>query len=248
MTQKIRAIAIFGATSAMAQEAAKIWAAKGCQLFLCAKDEQKLLAMKDDLQVRGAEVHHLCADLNDLPQLESIYSRILEALPHLDAVLLAHGVLGDPARTHREWSAAEAVLRTNFLSVAALATPFANWFEAKKDGCIAVISSVAGDRGRQSNYLYGASKAGLDAFLSGLRNRLYHSNVKVVTIKPGFVSTPMTAHLKQGLLFASPQKVGKGIVKAMAKGSSIVYLPWFWRWIMLVFRILPEFLFKRLRT
>jgi short-subunit dehydrogenase len=137
-------------------------------------------------------------------------------------------------------------LTTNALSVISFLTIAGNYFEQRRSGCIAVISSVAGDRGRQSNYVYGTAKAAVSTFSQGLRNRLSRAGVAVVTVKPGYVATPMTAHLKAGLLTASPVKVGQGIYKAMKKGSDVVYLPGFWSLIMFVIRSVPERVFKRL--
>lgn len=134
----------------------------------------------------------------------------------------------------------------NFVSAASLLSHLANLMEKRRGGTIAVISSVAGDRGRQSNYVYGAAKAGLSAFASGLRNRLQKSGVSVVTIKPGFVDTPMTAHVKKGPLFATPEAVARGIVKAIDRRKDVVYVPGFWRPIMWLIRSIPERIFKRL--
>ena len=128
-----------------------------------------------------------------------------------------------------------------------MASIAANYFEKEKKGCIAVISSVAGDRGRQSNYIYGAAKGGVTTFLQGLRNRLSPSGVSVVTIKPGMVDTPMTAHLPKSPLFAKPSDVGKGIYKAMLAGKDIAYLPVYWKLIMFVIKIIPEGIFKKMR-
>ena len=123
----------------------------------------------------------------------------------------------------------------------------ANYFEKRGEGTLAAISSVAGDRGRQSNYVYGTAKAAVNTYLQGLRNRLYSKGVHVLTIKPGFVDTPMTAHLRQGPLFASADRVARDIVKAIEKKKCIIYTPWFWRWIMLLIRLIPEPVFRRLK-
>jgi short-subunit dehydrogenase len=140
-----------------------------------------------------------------------------------------------------------AELHTNAVSVAALLTPIAARFEQRRSGAIAVISSVAGDRGRQSNYVYGSAKALVSAFLSGLRQRLYKAQVSVITIKPGFVDSPMTAAFRKGPLWAKPHQVAKGIVHAIDRSRTIVYLPWFWRAIMFIIRAIPEAVFRRLR-
>ena len=134
----------------------------------------------------------------------------------------------------------------NAVSVAALLTSIAVRLEQRRAGSIAVISSVAGDRGRQSNYVYGSSKALVTAFLSGLRQRLYKVGVAVITIEPGFVDTPMTAAFRKGLLWAKPQQVAAGIVRAIDRSRAVVYLPGFWRPIMFIIRAIPETLFRRL--
>jgi short-subunit dehydrogenase len=138
-------------------------------------------------------------------------------------------------------------LTTNALSVIALLTLIANQFEQQGFGAIAVISSVAGDRGRESNYVYGTAKGAVSIFAQGLRNRLARAGVKVVTIKPGSVDTPTTAALKKGALWSTPASVAKRIHRAMANGENIVYTPWFWRWIMGIIRAVPESIFKKTR-
>jgi decaprenylphospho-beta-D-erythro-pentofuranosid-2-ulose 2-reductase len=137
-------------------------------------------------------------------------------------------------------------LKTNFLSVVSLLTLIGNRFEEQRNGCIAVISSVAGDRGRQSNYVYGAAKGALTVFLSGLRNRLVKAGVTVITIKPGFVDSPMTASFRKGFLWASPAVVGRGVYRAIVSRKDVVYLPWYWRYIMMAVVLIPERMFKRL--
>lgn len=240
-------VLIIGATSALAHETAKRFATDGADLFLVARNAEKLQAIGDDLKVRGARsVETYVVDLADLDRHEALLNAAIESLQGLDRLLIAYGTLGDQRKC--ELSVAETLkeLNNNLISVISLLTLSANYFEQQKRGCIAVISSVAGDRGRQSNYVYGATKGGLTVFLQGLRNRLSKSNVSVVTVKPGFVDTPMTAALKKGPLFASSQSVGAGIYQAMQTGKDVVYLPWFWRPIMFVVRSTPERIFKRL--
>ena len=137
-------------------------------------------------------------------------------------------------------------LTTNGISVISLLTILANYFEAQKQGCIAVITSVAGDRGRKTNYVYGTAKAAVNMFLQGLNNRLFKSGVRVLTLKVGFVDTPMTAAIKKTPLFAQPETVGKSIYKAMLRRKGVVYIPWFWQFIMLIIIHIPEIIFKRL--
>jgi decaprenylphospho-beta-D-erythro-pentofuranosid-2-ulose 2-reductase len=154
--------------------------------------------------------------------------------------------LGEQGHAQADYSAAEAILMTNFLSAVSLATWLANYFEARKTGVIAVISSVAGDRGRKSNYVYGASKGALNIFLDGLRNRVDREGVHVLCIRPGFVATPMTAHLAQGPLFAQPSQIADGILKAIVRRKDNVYLSPIWALIMFVVRSIPQSIFKKM--
>lgn len=240
-------IAIFGATSAIAQACARIWAERGAALFLVGRKAERLQAIAGDLGVRGArQVEWAAHDLADLEAHEGLVDKAFEALGDVDTALVAHGTLGDQTLLAQDPSLAAESIALNFISAASLLSHLANRLERRGAGCLAVISSVAGDRGRQSNYVYGSAKAGLTAFASGLRNRLGKSGVSVLTIKPGFVDTPMTAHVKKSPLFASPETVARGIVKAIDRKKDVVYLPGFWRPIMWIIRSLPEGIFKRL--
>jgi short-subunit dehydrogenase len=174
--------------------------------------------------------------------------RAEQALGALDTVLIAHGTLSNQQACEASVELTLQEISTNGLSAIALLTRIAPRFESRRSGTIAVISSVAGDRGRQSNYVYGSAKALLSAFLSGLRQRLYKSGVAVITIKPGFVDTPMTAALpKGGPLWAKPEQVAAGIVKAIDRSATVVYLPWFWALIMMIIRAVPETIFRRVK-
>lgn len=242
-----RKVFIIGATSAIAQETARLFAATGSEIFLAGRNEAKLQAVANDLSVRGAKkVDFMALDLNDFSRHPALINRATESLGGLDTVLIAHGTLGDQEAAQKSFAFAEGELKTNLLSYISLLTILANQFEAQQYGTIAVISSVAGDRGRQSNYVYGTAKAALSTFAQGLRGRLSRSNVAVVTIKPGFVDTPMTAHLKKGPLFVGPEVVGKGIYQAIQERQDVVYIPWFWWGIMTVIKLIPEGIFKRM--
>ena len=243
----MKRIVVFGATSAIAQACARIWAGRGDALFLVGRNAERLEAVAGDLKVRGAsQVEWLAHDLADLEAHESLVARADATLGGIDVALVAHGVLGDQMLLREDVPLAVESIHVNFVSAASLLAHLANLLERRKAGTIAVISSVAGDRGRQSNYVYGAAKAGLTAFASGLRNRLQKSGVSVVTIKPGFVDTPMTAHVKKGPLFARPDTVARAIVRAIDRRKDVVYVPGFWRLIMWVVRSIPERIFKRL--
>jgi short-subunit dehydrogenase len=242
-------ILILGATSKIAEETARCLAAGGAELYLAARTQTKLDAVAADLEARGAKkVERACLDLNDTARHAGLIADAEQKLGGLDAALIAHGTLGDQKDCEADFAAAERELVTNFTGPVSLLTLLANRFEQAGKGTIAVITSVAGDRGRQSNYVYGAAKGGLAIFLAGLRNRLAKKGVRVVTIKPGFVDTPMTAGIKKNALFASPQVVGARIAKIITGGAGdVVYVPWFWRYIMCIIRSIPEPIFKKLK-
>ncbi len=238
---------IIGATSAIAQEAAKCFAKDGAELFLVGRSAEKLQAVSSDLKVRGAKcVETFLLDVNEIARHEELLAAVIAAFDGLDAVLIAHGTLADQEKCERSVSETLREFATNCTSVIALLTLLANYFEQQRRGCIAVVTSVAGDRGRKSNYVYGAAKGALTIFLQGLRNRLSQSGVTVLTIKPGMVDTPMTASFKKGLLFSSAHTVGRGIYRAIKKRKEVVYVPWFWYPIMLVIKSIPEGIFKKL--
>jgi short-subunit dehydrogenase len=242
-------VLIIGATSAIAESTARLLAARGDSLYLVGRNSDKLAAIAADLSLRGSpRVGFETLDANHLGEHEPMLARAERFLGGLDTALIAHGTLGDQRSCERSVELTLQELSTNALSVVALLTLIANRMEQRRAGTIAVISSVAGDRGRGSNYVYGSAKALLTAFLSGLRQRLRAADVAVITIKPGFVSTPMTsAFEKKGLLWSQPQRVAEGIVRALDRRSATVYLPAFWQPIMLIIRAIPESLFVRLK-
>jgi len=240
-------VLILGATSAIASATARLLARQGASFFLVARDKSKLEAVSADLLTRGAKaVRGYVVDLDSTGLHAQMLATAAEALGEIDLALLAHGVLGDQAAAEKSYPVAEAILHTNFLSPVSLITLLANYFEKRGAGCLAVISSVAGDRGRKSNYVYGASKGALSIFLDGVRNRVDRAGVHVLTIKPGFVATPMTQHLPRGPLFAQPKAIGQGILKAVASRRDEVYLPGFWAIIMLIVRSVPRRIFKNM--
>lgn len=240
-------VLILGATSAIAHEVSRCFAADNAALFLVGRSAEKLAAAADDLRVLGAaKVETYTADLADLTAHEALIAAAKAALGGIDAALIAHGVLGDQKTAQQSVAATLELFNVNAVSYISLITLLANHFEAQRQGCLAVIGSVAGDRGRASNYIYGAAKGAVALFMGGVRNRLAKVGVSVLTVKPGFVETPMTAHLKKNALFAKPSRVGKRIYAAMLKGEDVVYVPSFWMVIMLIIRNIPERIFKRL--
>jgi short-subunit dehydrogenase len=247
-SDNMKKVLVIGATSAIAHETAKKFAAERSWLFLVARHREKLATIADDLRVRGAgKIETFLLDVNEFGRHSEMLTTATKALGGLDFVLIAHGTLSNQRLCEQHIEETLKELATNCLSVISLLTHIANYFEQQRRGCIAVITSVAGDRGRQSNYVYGTAKAAINTFLQGLRNRLAKSGVAVVTIKPGFVDTPMTASLSKNFLFASARSVGEGIYHALLKGKDVVYLPGFWRWIMLIIKSIPEGIFKRMR-
>jgi decaprenylphospho-beta-D-erythro-pentofuranosid-2-ulose 2-reductase len=244
----VKRILIIGATSAIAEAAARIWARRGEALFLVARNRERLDAIAADLTVRGAaKVGQRVMEATDFEAHAAMLEEAQASLGALDVVLIAHGTLSDQAACQQSVSLTLSELSVNALSVVALLTPIANLLERQGHGAIAVISSVAGDRGRASNYVYGSAKALLTAFLSGLRQRLHGAGVAVITVKPGFVDTPMTAAFRKGALWAQPRAVGAALVRSIDRRQPVAYLPWFWRPIMLVVGSIPERLFRTRR-
>lgn len=238
---------LLGATSAIGHEAAKCFAGESAEFFLVGRTAEKLEAVAQDLKARGAKRVETCLlDLAELERHQELIDTAVERLGGLDVALISHGTLGDQQQCQQSVEETLKEFTTNCTSVISLLTMLGNYFEQQRHGCIAVVTSVAGDRGRRSNYVYGATKGAVSLFVQGLRSRLSRAGVSVVTIKPGLVDTPMTAALKKGPLFASSRTVGEGIYRAIKQRKEVVYLPGYWRFIMLVVKLLPEKLFKRL--
>ena len=241
-------ILIIGATSAMAEAVARRYAARKANVYLLARNAGRLATIAADLEIRGAaSVHTATFDANDRSSYEELLDAAHRALGSFDIVLLAHGSYGDQKTS--EASAEEAVheFQVNTLSTVALLTILANRMERQGSGTLALISSVAGDRGRPSNYVYGSSKAAVSTFSEGLRARLHKKGVHVLTIKPGMVDTPMTEGLDlPQLLVANPEDVASDIVRAVDRHSDVLYTPWYWRYVMWVIIHMPRKVFKKL--
>ena len=242
---KPRAVCIVGATSAMAEHTARRLAERGDGLALVGRDPVRLDALAADLRSRGARtVTSTVCDLATLADPDALFDSVAKDLGGLDAVLLYQGVLGDQAQSEASTAAARQVLQINFNNPAEMALAAARRLERSdhQRPVLLAIGSVAGDRGRASNYVYGAAKAGLAVLMQGLHHRFARgtSRVRAVVVKPGFVDTPMTADFKKGPLWAKPEKVAGIIVSAMDGGGAIVYAPLFWRGVMLIIRLLPQ--------
>ena len=237
-------ILIIGATSAIAESCAKIWSSRGESIFLVAKNKEKLDLLETNLKNQGSkDISSFLMDVNNLEDHKKMFD---EAENKLKEILIAHGTLSDQDECEKDVNKTIEEIKTNAISTIALLTEISNRFANNKSGIIAVISSVSGDRGRASNYVYGSAKAMVSTFTSGLRQRLNKYNVSVVTIKPGFVDTPMTKNMKKGLLWAKPSAVAAKIVSGIENRKDEIYVPSFWRVIMFFIKLIPNFVFKKI--
>jgi hypothetical protein len=242
----MQTVLILGATSTVAIELAKIYAQQGYRLQLAARSVSRLEPIRSDLTIRfNASIELVEFNVENAMEHKLFYDS-LNSKP--DIIICLFGVLGNQLEAEIDWDQAYQILNVNYVGAVSILNIVAQDLKAKRKGIIVGVSSVAGDRGRQSNFLYGSAKAGFTAYLSGLRNKLFHFNVHVVTINPGFINSKMIAHLKTPeLLTAKPKQVALAIIKAVNKKRNVVYILWIWKWIMIVIRFIPEPIFKRLR-
>lgn len=241
-------ILIIGATSAIAEATARLFAQQGAKLYLLARNKARLESMAADLKIRGAvSVTYKIFDVNDFARHEDMLDDAAQAMGVIDIALIAHGTLGDQKQCESSSEETLAEFQTNATSTISLLTRLANIMESQKKGTLAVISSVAGDRGRPSNYVYGSAKAAVTTFCEGLRARLFKAGVHVLIIKPGIVNTPMTEGLSMPApLVSQPEQVAKDIVKALGVGKDVLYTPWYWRYVMTGISHLPARIFKKM--
>lgn len=240
MRNEMKRMIVFGAYSAIATAVARLLAKGGTEFLLVGRDAAALERLAADLKVRGAPAAvPLAWDLAKTETHAELFARVRREFADYDSAFLAYGTLPDQSAVEADPVAAVRSLGVNFTSAASLLLHLANHFEARRSGVVGVITSVAGDVGRRSNYVYGSAKGGLSKFLDGLRARLHAAGVAVVDVRPGFVDTPMTEHLKKGALFATPESIAPRIVRALRRGRAVAYAPGFWRGIMLVLRYLP---------
>lgn len=244
----MKRILIIGATSAIAAACAREWAAQGARFFLVGRDPAKLEAVAADLRVRGAgRCETWVMDAVDVAAHAPMVESAVQALGGLDVALIAHGSLPDQQACEADAALALREFSTNGGSTIALLTVLANRLERQRSGALAVITSVAGDRGRPSNYVYGSAKAAVSAFCEGLRARLFKAGVSLTEIRPGFVATPMTDGLPlPAALVARPEAIARPIVAAVERGRDVLYAPAYWALIMAIVRAIPGFVFKRM--
>lgn len=237
-------ILMIGATSAIAAEVARLYAARGDSLYLLARSSEKLESLRASLG--SAVIGYETGDFTEAETNPDRIRRAIDALGRVDLALIAHGDLGDQRKSESDYSEAYSQLDNNFLSTVSLLIPLANQLEEQGAGALAVLSSVAADRGRPRNYTYASAKAGINTYLEGLRSRLRKSGVRVHTLKLGPVDTPMTVDHTKDATFSTPKIVARGIVRAIDRGKSSAYVPGRWAIIMAVVRALPEAIFQKI--
>jgi decaprenylphospho-beta-D-erythro-pentofuranosid-2-ulose 2-reductase len=241
-------VVILGAASAIAEAAARLYAAEGAALALVGRRRDRLEQIAADLRLRGAAMVEIAEqDLADAAGAEARFARIVNSLGGADHVLVAYGILGGQSRAESDLPHAQEIIAVNFTSAAGWALAAAAFLEAQGKGSLVVLGSAAGDRGRRSNYVYGAAKAGIAVLVEGIAHRFAGRGPRAVLVKPGLTDTPMTAAFtKRGLLWSKPEQVAKVVRTAADRGGPVVYAPWFWRWIMLAVKMAPQALFNRI--
>jgi short-subunit dehydrogenase len=244
-----KSVVVLGATSPIARATAQAFARAGWNVLLAGRDREEIETLAADLRVRGGgEVWTLDLDATDFASHAEFVERCCEIVGDgLEGVLLCIGNMPPQAEAQRDWATARSTIETNYTAAVSLLERFAARMETRGRGWLCGVSSVAGDRGRMSNYIYGSAKAGFTEYLAGLRNRLWHAGVHVVTVKPGPVDTPMTFGMDKLPLLARPEAVGRAIYRGIMKKKNVVYAPGLWRWIMLMIRHVPEWQFKKMK-
>jgi len=242
-------VLVIGASSSIGRAVAREWALAGSDIILAGRDLDDLNRTAADLRIRsGRRVEVVSFDAEAFETHEAFWRDCqIRAGGALHGVVMLHGLLPVQSEAQADLKITRKTIDVNFISAVSVLTFAANDFEVRKNGFLCVVTSVAGDRGRQSNYVYGSAKAALTTFLQGLRNRLSHSGVNVLTVKPGFVDTAMTWGFPGLFLVATPERVAADIHRAIRRGASEIYTPWFWRYIMLIIKSIPEFIFKRMK-
>jgi len=240
-------VLILGATSAIARSVAAEFAARGHALFLAGRKITEAERLAADLRIRH-NVKTVAGrfDAEDYEGHREFVKGVVRQMGDLEGVVVAFGYLGEQEEAEKDYEETFRVIDRNFTAAVSVLNHCAEFFETRRDGFVVAISSVAGDVGRRSNYLYGAAKGGLNVYLQGLRARLFRAGVRVLTVKPGFVDTPMTFGRPKLFLVATPEEVGERIVRAALRGNDVLYVPWFWRFVMLAIRLTPERIRKRL--
>ncbi len=245
---KGESVLLIGATSSISRALAHQMAQEGTALHLVARDRTEVERIAQDIAIRyQSPVSWDTMDAFDYEAHQELVPKAIANLGHLDGVVVSLGELGDQEQAQTDFNLAQRIIHSNYTGVASMLTHVANYLEEQKQGFIVGISSVASDRGRPSNYVYGSAKGALTLFLQGMRSRLAKSNVHVMTVKPGFVDTKMTFGKSGMFLVASPQQIAQAISQALSKKKNVIYAPWFWLGIMFIIRSIPESIFKKLK-
>ncbi|SHL42141.1 hypothetical protein SAMN05444266_103281 [Chitinophaga jiangningensis] len=239
-------VLILGAGSDMAMAIAREYASKHYDIQLAGRSANALIPLQQDLQIR----YNIKASVHDFDagafETHAAFFASLPTVP--DITICVFGYLGDHDKAQHDWSEAARIIHTNYTGAVSILNVVAEAYAKRGSGVIAGISSVAGERGRMSNYIYGSAKAGFTAYLSGLRNRLFHAGVHVISVQPGFVNTRMTQHLTlPPLLTAQPEAVAKAVYTGISKKKNVIYVKWHWKYIMLIIKNIPEGIFKKLK-
>jgi decaprenylphospho-beta-D-erythro-pentofuranosid-2-ulose 2-reductase len=244
----MKKIFIYGATSAIASACARLWAQRGYEFVLCARNHERLKLVAEDLRIRGASsASTIISDANQIQTLKETVAFAIKTLGQIDIVLIAHGELPDQLMIENDGQAVEHSLNLNAVSTIVLLTEVASVLEKQESGNIGVITSVAGDRGRRSNYLYGSSKAAVSTYCEGLRVRLSRNNVILTDIRPGLIATPMTqGRPMPKMLVSRSEAIALRITEGIVKGKAVVYAPAYWKWVMLGVKLLPRFIMKKI--
>lgn len=245
MEFKNKTVLILGGNSDVGNSLAKDFGKLGSNLILTSRKEGQLDSFKSDLEIRSKiNCDVQLFDVLDFKSHDSFYKN-LKTKP--DIVITCIGYLDNQEDSQFNFQESLLSIQTNFTGLVSILNIISNDFEKRGKGVVVGISSVAGDRGRGSNYIYGSSKSGFTSYLSGLRNRLSKLDVKVITVKPGFIKTKMTSHLDlPKILCATPDDISKDIINSINRGKDIIYTKWFWKWIMMIIKIIPESIFKKL--
>jgi short-subunit dehydrogenase len=237
---------ILGASSDIAVAIARKFAAAGYDIQLAARNPAKLAALQSDLAIRSSVKVSIHAFDAEEPARHTAFFDSLPSKP--DTTICVFGYLGDQQKAESDWSECERIITVNYTGAVSILNIIANHYAATGKGTIAGISSVAGERGRMTNFFYGSAKAGFTAYLSGLRNRLYHKGAHVLTVQPGFVYTRMTEGMPLPKpLTATPELVASAVYQATIDKKNVIYVKWMWRWIMLIIRNIPESVFKKMK-
>lgn len=241
-------IIIIGATSAIARSTARLYAEQNSQIFLVGRDERRLRELKADLELRGANsIENLTLDITNCNEHANVINKSIQFLGHIDIAIICHGSLPDQKKCESNFREIEKAININGLTTISFCTEISKQLELQKAGTLAVITSVAGDRGRQPNFIYGAAKSMVSTYLQGLRGKLLPFDVHVIDIKPGLVDSPMTAKFEKGALWSTPELVAINIVSGIKKKRHTIYTPSYWRFIMAAVCSIPEVIFKKMK-